>query len=41
MGDHTKIEWADHTFNGWEGCTKVGPGCDHCYTEFPAYPGAK
>lgn len=31
MGDNTKIEWADHTFNPWIGCTKVGPGCDHCY----------
>jgi protein gp37 len=29
----TKIEWADSTFNPWEGCTKVGPGCDHCYAE--------
>lgn len=31
--DVTKIEWADSTFNPWEGCTKVGPGCDHCYAE--------
>ncbi|MFL0806709.1 MAG: phage Gp37/Gp68 family protein [Oceanobacter sp.] len=29
----TKIEWADHTFNPWVGCTKVGPGCDNCYAE--------
>jgi protein gp37 len=29
----TKIEWADSTFNPWEGCQKVGPGCDHCYAE--------
>ncbi|MCW0072999.1 phage Gp37/Gp68 family protein, partial [Burkholderia pseudomallei] len=20
-------------FNPWEGCQKVGPGCDHCYAE--------
>ncbi|QOR55236.1 MAG: hypothetical protein SHS37scaffold220_5 [Phage 67_12] len=33
MSDETKIEWADSTFNPWEGCTKVGPGCDHCYAE--------
>lgn len=33
MSDNTKIEWADHTFNPWEGCQKVGPGCDHCYAE--------
>lgn len=30
---NTKIELADHTFNPWEGCTAVGPGCDHCYAE--------
>jgi len=33
MGDQTAIEWCDATFNPWEGCTKVGPGCDHCYAE--------
>lgn len=33
MSAETKIEWADHTFNPWEGCQKVGPGCDHCYAE--------
>lgn len=33
MGENTKIEWAHHTFNPWYGCTKVGPGCDHCYAE--------
>lgn len=31
MSANTKIEWADHTFNPWIGCMKVGPGCDHCY----------
>lgn len=31
MAENTKIEWAHHTFNGWIGCTKVGPGCDNCY----------
>ncbi len=29
----TSIEWTDHTFNPWWGCTKVSPGCDHCYAE--------
>lgn len=29
----SKIEWTDHTFNPWTGCTKVSPGCDHCYVE--------
>jgi protein gp37 len=33
MGENTNIEWAHHTFNPWIGCTKVGPGCDHCYAE--------
>lgn len=31
MAEHTKIEWCDHTFNPWEGCTKVSPGCKNCY----------
>lgn len=30
----TAISWADHTFNGWEGCTKASPkGCRNCYAE--------
>jgi protein gp37 len=29
----SKIEWTDHTFNPWIGCTKVSPGCAHCYAE--------
>mgnify|MGYP001619842369 CR=1 FL=1 len=29
----TKIEWCDYVFNGWSGCTKVSPGCAHCYAE--------
>jgi protein gp37 len=33
MGENTGIEWAHHTLNAWIGCTKVGPGCDHCYAE--------
>ena len=33
MAENTTIEWADHTFNPWTGCTKVSPGCDHCYAE--------
>ena len=31
MSENTKIEWCDHTFNPWEGCQKIGPGCDNCY----------
>lgn len=33
MGEQTAIEWCDHTFNPWEGCTKVSPGCLNCYAE--------
>lgn len=33
MAENTKIEWADHTFNPWIGCTKVSPACDNCYAE--------
>jgi protein gp37 len=33
MAENSRISWTDHTFNPWIGCTKVGPGCDHCYAE--------
>lgn len=33
MSTNTTIEWCDHTFNPWEGCQKVSPGCDNCYAE--------
>ena len=33
MGANSEIEWTDHTFNPWIGCTKVSPGCAHCYAE--------
>lgn len=33
MAENSAIEWTTHTFNPWIGCTKVGPGCDHCYAE--------
>jgi protein gp37 len=33
MGENSKIEWTDHTFNPWIGCQHVSPGCDHCYAE--------
>jgi protein gp37 len=33
MAENSKIEWTDHTFNPWIGCTKVSPACDHCYAE--------
>lgn len=31
MADETKISWADHTWNPWEGCTRISEGCRHCY----------
>lgn len=33
MAENTKIEWADHTWNPWIGCTKVSAPCDNCYAE--------
>ncbi len=33
MGETSKIEWTDATFNPWVGCTKVSPACDNCYAE--------
>lgn len=33
MPEQTTIEWTDATVSFWWGCTKVGPGCDHCYAE--------
>lgn len=33
MGEQSKIEWTDSTFNPWWGCQKVSPACDRCYAE--------
>jgi len=33
MGDISKIDWCDSTFNYWIGCTKASPGCQNCYAE--------
>lgn len=33
MGDKSKIEWTDTTWNPVTGCTKVSAGCKHCYAE--------
>lgn len=33
MADKTPIEWADATWNPVRGCTKISPGCKHCYAE--------
>jgi protein gp37 len=48
MGDRSSIEWTDATWNPVTGCSKVSPGCAHCYAEAlalgrlagkPGYPG--
>jgi protein gp37 len=33
MSDRSKIEWTDATWNPVRGCTKITPGCAHCYAE--------
>jgi protein gp37 len=31
MGKNSNIDWTDHTWNPWQGCRKVSPGCANCY----------
>lgn len=33
MSAHSAIEWTDATWNPIRGCTKISPGCKHCYAE--------
>lgn len=33
MSDHSAIQWTDATWNPVTGCSKVSPGCAHCYAE--------
>jgi protein gp37 len=33
MSDRSKIEWTDASWNPIRGCTKISPGCTHCYAE--------
>ena len=33
MSGHSTIEWTDATWNPVRGCTKISPGCKHCYAE--------
>jgi protein gp37 len=33
MSDNSRIEWTDATWNPVRGCTKISPGCTHCYAE--------
>jgi protein gp37 len=33
MAENSSIEWTDATWNPVRGCTKISPGCKHCYAE--------
>jgi len=33
MTTNSKIEWTEQTWNPTTGCTKISPGCKHCYAE--------
>lgn len=33
MSAQSKIEWTDATWNPVTGCTKISPGCKHCYAQ--------
>ncbi len=33
MSSQSNIEWTDSTWNPVRGCTKISPGCKHCYAE--------
>src|SRR5438094_13148 len=33
MADRSTIEWTEATWNPITGCSKVSPGCAHCYAE--------
>lgn len=36
MTTATRIEWTEQTWNPTTGCTKISPGCKHCYAEVMA-----
>lgn len=31
MGENSKIQWTGHSWNPWQGCIKISPGCKFCY----------
>ncbi len=33
MSTQSRIEWTEQTWNPTVGCTKISPGCKHCYAE--------
>lgn len=37
MGDKTKIQWTDATWNPLRGCSRVSDGCRNCYAESVAH----
>jgi len=37
MATPSRIEWTEQTWNPTTGCTKISPGCKHCYAETMAY----
>ena len=37
MATQSSIEWTEHTWNPTTGCTKISPGCKHCYAETMAH----
>jgi protein gp37 len=36
MATKSQIEWTEQTWNPTTGCTKISPGCKHCYAEVMA-----
>ncbi len=36
MSTQTSIEWTEQTWNPVVGCSKMSPGCEHCYAEVMA-----
>src|SRR3990172_5440208 len=36
MSTQSRIEWTEQTWNPTVGCTKISPGCKHCYAEVMA-----
>ena len=37
MAQNSSIEWSEATWNPTTGCTKISPGCAHCYAERMAF----
>lgn len=37
MAAHSHIEWTEASWNPVTGCTKISPGCEHCYAERMAH----